>query len=523
MVDNHYIRTLVNGLLTKIKSIRSDWNVNDPSQEGYIKNRTHWSKVEEKLLLPETEYEFLDNSTMESAGITWYYADLTLPLSTADYTVGDTIKVLWDSTEYDVTLNEAWQDGLFGNLAIFYYIQTGGSTNYPEGVIDTGEPFVIWQGRCATLSTDTSHNICLVGVKEKIHKLDEKYLPDDIVRTDELATVATSGSYYDLNNTPTIPTNISQLTNDTGYLTSVPSQYVTETELKAKGYLRSETDPTVPSWAKASKKPTYTYSEITDKPILVGKNVEGTGYTIDNAYVAAGEGAEIFNDYENNKASGQWSHAEGSNTTASGQWSHAEGSRTTASGMCSHAEGCRTTASAQQSHSEGFMSVASGNHSHAEGGVAKASGEMSHAEGCYTESSGSCSHAEGWSTNAIGENSHAEGHGTIANGEQQHVQGRYNIEDTENKYAHIVGNGSQTSDGGIRSNAHTLDWDGNAWFAGDVYVGSTSGTNKDEGSVKLVKNGDTELILTSSTAGSTKKFRITIDDNGVLTTEEVSE
>lgn len=39
----------------------------------------------------------------------------------------------------------------------------------------------------------------------------------------------------------------------------------------------------------------------------------------------------------------------------------------------------------------------------------------------------------------------------------------------------------------------------------------------------VVKNGDTELILTSSTAGSTKKFRITIDDNGVLTTEEVSE
>lgn len=40
---------------------------------------------------------------------------------------------------------------------------------------------------------------------------------------------------------------------------------------------------------------------------------------------------------------------------------------------------------------------------------------------------------------------------------------------------------------------------------------------------EFVKNGDTELILTSSTAGSTKKFRITIDDNGVLTTEEVSE
>ena len=99
------------------------------------------------------------------------------------------------------------------------------------------------------------------------------------------------------------------------------------------------------------------------------------------------------------------------------------------------------------------------------------------------------------------------------------MQGTYNIIDNSNQYAHIVGNGTNSDK---RSNAHTLDWQGNAWFAGDVYVGSTSGTNKDEGSVKLVKNGDTELILTSSTAGSTKKFRITIDDNGVLTTEEVS-
>ena len=34
-----------------------------------------------------------------------------------------------------------------------------------------------------------------------------------------------------------IPTNISELINDTGYLTSVPSEYITETELNAKGYL----------------------------------------------------------------------------------------------------------------------------------------------------------------------------------------------------------------------------------------------------------------------------------------------
>ena len=42
-----------------------------------------------------------------------------------------------------------------------------------------------------------------------------------------------------------VPTKTSELTNDSGYLTSF-----------------TETDPTVPEWAKATDKPTYTASEV---------------------------------------------------------------------------------------------------------------------------------------------------------------------------------------------------------------------------------------------------------------------
>lgn len=61
-----------------------------------------------------------------------------------------------------------------------------------------------------------------------------------------------------------IPTRVSQLENDSGYLNSLPSDLVTEQELEAKGYLTefTETDPTVPSWAKQPTKPTYTLSEL---------------------------------------------------------------------------------------------------------------------------------------------------------------------------------------------------------------------------------------------------------------------
>lgn len=57
-----------------------------------------------------------------------------------------------------------------------------------------------------------------------------------------------SGNYADLSGKPTIPTvptKVSAFTNDAGYIT---------------GY--TETDPTVPSWAKAASKPSYSKSEV---------------------------------------------------------------------------------------------------------------------------------------------------------------------------------------------------------------------------------------------------------------------
>ena len=91
------------------------------------------------------------------------------------------------------------------------------------------------------------------------------------------------------------------------------------------------------------------------------------------------------------------------------------------------------------------------------------------AEGRVTDATGENAHAQNQRTKALKRNSHAEGFYTVANCEEQHAQGRLNIIDTENKYAHIVGNGTSESN---RKNIHTLDWYGNAWFNGDVYVGS---------------------------------------------------
>lgn len=152
------------------------------------------------------------------------------------------------------------------------------------------------------------------------------------------------------------------------------------------------------------------------------------------------------------------------------------GHETLARGENAHAEGTLSIASGYSAHAEGAASEATGYASHAEGG-GYASGMFSHAEGLRATARSNSSHAEGNETVASGTASHAEGDSTIANGSMQHVQGKYNVADKDNKFADIVGNGASNTN---RSNAYALDWDGNLYLKGGVYVNcnadSTGGT-----------------------------------------------
>lgn len=129
------------------------------------------------------------------------------------------------------------------------------------------------------------------------------------------------------------------------------------------------------------------------------------------------------------------------------------------------------TASKEGAFAEGIGASATNIGAHAEGSGSVASGGYSHAEGNNTYASALAAHSEGQMTFASGKWSHAEGTYTIAASQRQHVQGKYNISDDQNTYAHIVGNGTADN---ARSNAHTLDWNGNAWYAGKVSAGTVN-------------------------------------------------
>ena len=163
-------------------------------------------------------------------------------------------------------------------------------------------------------------------------------------------------------------------------------------------------------------------------------------------------------------------------------------SGTTSSSDYSFAIGGGTTASGRYAVSEGIMTVASGNYSHAEGSQTTASGEKSHSEGEYTSASGYASHVEGV--------------GGIASGTVQHVSGRYNIEDTNDTYAEIIGNGTSL----VRSNARTLDWNGNEILAGKLTVGTAPTANMDVATKQYVDTALTNNISGSGTSGYLTKF-----------------
>lgn len=194
-------------------------------------------------------------------------------------------------------------------------------------------------------------------------------------------------------------------------------------------------------------------------------------------------------------------HAEGNNTRAEGEYSHSEGRDTKAYGKDSHAEGLGTEAHGQASHAEGYLTKAIGNYAHAEGWYTRALADRSHAEGYNTEASGYAAHAEGSgskatndhthaegnTTEANGQYSHSEGWGTISNGVAQHVQGKFNEKDTSNQYAHIVGGGTNFEN---RKNIHTLDWKGNAHFAGRLSFVEGIGYGTEEQLNELTANAE---------------------------------
>lgn len=200
--------------------------------------------------------------------------------------------------------------------------------------------------------------------------------------------------------------------------------------------------------------PVQSITAVTVDGTAVGYTSEGMTVTLNTA---ATDGQVVAITYTTTSAVNSFTFGRrtgntGANSTAIGD-AEAAGEFSFASGLGSHAV-------ALSSHSEGMG--------------ARSQGTAAHAEGQETTASGQASHSEGRNTTATGAYSHAQNERTIAQGMAQTALGAYNVAQgsktsrASSDHAVIVGNGTADS---ARSNAATLDWNGDLWVAGTVTDG----------------------------------------------------
>lgn len=414
LVGDTAVSTQISNAIAEIpEQVQADWNQNDENATDFVKNRTHYETDEKEIIVVESR-------TIEGFSGGWATNKTHFVLED-----GKTYTVTFDGVEYPglVSTNDGYGSIILGNR---YLWDSEGENNLPFALIyepggDGGWDF------CYVVSTDeetTTHTFEIKRIGTEIIKIDEKFLPDVVAeRGDHISSVvftkhdATANAPY-------------SFAHGKGCVASGYSSHAEGVRTTAEGE--------------------DSHAEGFETKVSVTDVEPGTVY-----YVSE------YNDQ------GSYAHAEGMSTVAIGPASHAEGA------------GTKTAASGKYAHAEGLSTLASNNAAHAEGEETIASGDTSHAEGFKTEATGYVSHTEGRETYAKGHYSHAEGYGTKAMYRSQHVDGEYNIVDDKlytnesyrGNYVRIVGNGTADD---ARSNAHTLDWSGNAWFNGTVKVGGTS-------------------------------------------------
>lgn len=194
------------------------------------------------------------------------------------------------------------------------------------------------------------------------------------------------------------------------------------------------------------------------------------------------------------------------NTTV-GTGSVALGQNVEASGDGSVAFGINTAASNSGAYAEGYGSISAGDGSHAEGTYTTANATISHAEGFHTIANGIASHVGGQYNVADSYDNWPlyDANATYNIGDRVKVldNGSYKgqiktatdwIDDPGTMtFAEIIGNGSADN---ARANARALDWDGNEYLNGNLYINCN---NDSTNGYKVIADVNNSITIGSTT------------------------
>ena len=203
---------------------------------------------------------------------------------------------------------------------------------------------------------------------------------------------------------------------------------------------------------------------------------------------------------QSNSANGSFSLVEGLNSRTSGSVAHSEGYRTIAGGMYSHSEGNGTQAMGKGSHSSGTYTKALGFSSNAIGFGTTANSFGMHAMGTNNIEDSIYPDWVSKTSYSIGDCVSFDGVGCkciVENSDETFNQEHWQILCSNGSTAFVVGNGGVIT-GSASSNAYKVDWEGNGYYNGDVYVNCAADST---GGTKLISETD---YATNTTAGIIK-------------------
>lgn len=148
--------------MLKSNKVQPDWNQNDLTASDYIKNKPFYEEVTNVAMLPETKFNF----GIELTNIT-----------------------LVDSFPYTFNIGQEYTVTLDGETKVTHAVDDNGTVSIFTASLEefysgTGYKLLVFQGKLqlATKAFDLAeHTISLSGEYSNVYKINEKYLPDEII------------------------------------------------------------------------------------------------------------------------------------------------------------------------------------------------------------------------------------------------------------------------------------------------------------------------------------------------------
>ena len=186
---------------------QADWTQNDDTKVDYIKNKPILFSGNYNDLTNKPDLSvYAETSNLATVATTGNYEDLsnkpTIPTTTSELT----------------------NDSGFLTSAVTSFNEQTGAVTYtaPVTSVNGQTGAVVIETGLDQVNSDWNST---TGVSMILNKPDLSVYAE----TSNLATVATTGNYEDLSNKPTIPTTTSELTNDSGFLTSAVTSFNEQT------------------------------------------------------------------------------------------------------------------------------------------------------------------------------------------------------------------------------------------------------------------------------------------------------